>query len=112
MIKQYSIYVYILLIALIIALSVILLKRILGFSRHVDSLKPQFKSISDNLDATSSKIERIRESKDSYSFLLALLTIFGLAKDVRKNRKKDLSLAASINRAAMKNSSKLKNIKL
>ena len=104
-------YVYILLIAAIVSVLVLLVIKILDFLKHLKELTPQFDNIGKNANALSAKADRIGQSKDSYSFLLAVLAIFGFADDIRKYKKKDYSLADSIAVAAMKNSGSLKKLK-
>ena len=111
-IKQYSIYVYIPLIAVIIAVTVVLLMKVFTFSKHLKQLNPKLESIGSGINDASAKIERISQSKDSYSFVLAVLAIFGFAKDVRKNRKKKYSIAESITSAAIRNKGALKKLKV
>lgn len=111
-IRQYSIYVYIPLIAAIIAVGIILLMRIIGFIKSFNETGPKIDSLSKGINDASNKIERISQSKDSFSFVLAVLAIFGFAKDVRKYRKKDYSVTNSIAKAAMRNSSGLKKVRL
>ena len=111
-IKQYSIYVYIPLIAAIIAVMVILLMKIITFVKHLKELEPKFESISKGINDVSAKIERVTQSKDNYSLILTILALFGLAKDVRKNRRKNYTLVDSIATAAIKNSGSLKNLKV
>ena len=111
-IRQYSIYVYIPLIAAIIAVGIILLMRIITFFRSLNETSPKIDSLSKGINDASAKIERVSQSKDSFSFVLAVLAIFGFAKDVRKFRKKDYSVTNSIAKAAMRNSNGLKNIRL
>jgi len=111
-IRQYSIYVYIPLIAAIIAILIILLMKIIGFIRSLNETGPKIDSLSKGINDASSKINRISQSKDSFSFVLAVLAIFGFAKDVRKYRKKDYSITNSLAKAAMRNSNGLKNIRL
>ena len=111
-IRQYSIYVYIPLIAAIIAVGIILLMRIITFFRSLNEASPKIDSLSKGINDASAKIERVSQSKDSFSFVLAVLAIFGFAKDVRKFRKKDYSVTNSIAKAAMRNSNGLKNIRL
>ena len=111
-IRQYSIYVYIPLIAAIIAVAIILLMKIIDFFKTLNETSPKIDSLSKGINDASNKIERISQSKDSFSFVLAVLAIFGFAKDVRKYRKKDYSITNSLAKAAMRNSSGLKNIRL
>ena len=111
-IRQYSIYVYIPLIAAIIAVLVVLLMKIVTFFKHLKEKSPQFESISNNINKASQKAERVSQSRDSFTFVLAVLAIFGFAKDVRRNRRRNYSITNSIARAAFKNSSGLKNIRM
>ena len=111
-IKQYSIYVYIPLIAAIIAVSVVLLMKLIAILKQLNGMSPKLESISERINDASAKAERISQSKNSYSFMLAVLAIFGFAKDVRKNRKKNNTIVNSIATAAIKNSGSLKNLKL
>ncbi|MBP5279058.1 MAG: hypothetical protein J6Z03_01120 [Erysipelotrichaceae bacterium] len=112
MIKQYSIYIYIPLISLIVAFLVVLLARLIRFLKHLKEMSPKFESISKGLENLSAKSERVAQSKDSYSFMFAILALFGLAKDVRRNRRNNNSLNASLVKAVVKNSGSLKNLRV
>lgn len=111
-IRQYSIYVYIPLIAAIVAILMIVISKLVGLLKHLKKLGPRFESISKRANEASLKAERIAQSSDSFTFLLAVWTIFTFAKDVRKNRKRDYSFTNSIAKAAIKNSNALKKIRV
>jgi len=111
-IRQYSIYVYIPLIAAIIAMLVIVLMKLFGILKHLKEMNPKFESIMKNAEEASAKADRVNQSKDSFSFMLALWAIFTFGRDVRKNRKHSYSLTNSIAKAAIKNSNGLKRIRV
>ena len=111
-IRQYSIYVYIPLIAAIIAIIVLMLIKLFVILKHLKEMNPQIESIMKNTEKASAKAERIAQSKDSFTFALAVWAIFSFAGDIRKNRRRNYSLANSIAKAAIKNSNGLKKIRV
>ena len=97
---------------MIVLMIILILLKKKFLKKHLKQLNPKLESIGSGINDASAKIERISQSKDSYSFVLAVLAIFGFAKDVRKNRKKKYSIAESITSAAIRNKGALKKLKV
>lgn len=106
-------YVYLILTIIIVIILIVILVKVKKIMNSISQSSSSVSNINNNLQVIKTKAEAIKQSKDSWSFLVGIATVLLIIKEgIKYSKKNNESLGKSFIKSAVKHKSGIKNIKL
>lgn len=106
-------YVYLILTITIVIILIVILVKVKKIMNSISQSSSSVSNINNNLQVIKTKAEAIKQSKDSWSFLVGIATVLLIIKEgIKYSKKNNESLGKSFIKSAVKHKSGIKNIKL